>query len=153
VASDYRVRVLTCVGQHNSNCLFELGERLARAGVEEWNVSRILSAGRAQQGYDAKWKVDDEAVLEQIHWIRDVFPGMRVRYSSRTTQEGYFLLILPDGSVATQYTDGRDKVLLGQALEMTLEELRRQPAFDLAMHARKWIGATVHYAESHLSEH
>ena len=139
----YRVRVLTCIGRHNFRQLVELGERLAIAGVNEWNISRILAAGRAGLNNGRQWDVDDDAVLEEVHAIRNCYPWMRVRYSNRTTQNGYFLLVLPDGSLATQYTDGRDKVLLGRMTTMTLDGLRRHPDFELGSHARKWIAATV----------
>ena len=142
VHAGYRVRVLTCIGRHNSRQLVELGERLAIAGVNEWNISRVLAAGRAE--FNARqWEVNDDAVLEEVHAIRNCYPWIRVRYSNRTTQNGYFLLVLPDGSLATQYTDGRDKVLLGRMNSMTLDSLRRHPDFDLNSHGRKWIGATT----------
>ena len=150
----YRVRVLTCIGRHNFRHLAELGERLAIVGVNEWNISRVLAAGRAGSNNSGQWDVDDAAVLEEVHAIRNCYPWMRVRYSDRTTQNGYFLLVLPDGSLATQYTDGRDKVQLGWTSTMTLDDLRRHPDFDLSSHGRKWIGATIlqavpiHYGES-----
>lgn len=143
VHAGYRVRVLTCIGRHNFRQLIELGERLAIAGVNEWNISRVLAAGRAGFGNCGQWNVDDSAVLEEVHAIRNCYPWMRVRYSNRTTQNGYFLLVLPDGSLATQYTDGRDKVLLGRMNTMTLEDLRRHPDFDLSSHARKWVASTT----------
>ena len=45
VDAGYRVRILTCIGSHNSNQLIELGERLAVAGIDEWNISRLHLAG------------------------------------------------------------------------------------------------------------
>ena len=145
VDAGYQVRILTCIGGHNSCGLIELGERLALAGIGEWNISRILAAGRARLHDGRKWEVDDAAVLEEVHAIRDCYPWMQVRYSNRTKQDGYFLLVLPDGSVATQYTDGRDKVALGQIESMALEDLRKHPDFDLSLHGRKWIAATTEY--------
>lgn len=145
VDTGYPLRILTCIGSHNCHGLIELGERLALAGVGEWNISRILTAGRAQLHEKRKWEVDDNIVLEQVHAIRTCYPWMRVRYSNRTTQDGYFLLVLPDGSLATQYTDGRDKVILGQMKSMTLDDLRRHPDFDLSLHVRKWIAAFTEY--------
>ena len=56
-----------------------------------------------------------------------------------------FFLVLPDGSLATQYTDGRDKVVLGRLGAMSLEDLRRHPDFDLGLHARKWVAITTEY--------
>jgi MoaA/NifB/PqqE/SkfB family radical SAM enzyme len=140
---DCRVRVLTCLGPHNQEGLFQLGEFIAGSGVPEWNISRILKGGRAQDEYDRRWKVDDAVVLEQIRNMREAYPWVRIRYSNRTEQDGYFLLVLPDGMLATQYTDGRDKVCLGPASTMTLDDLQRHPDFDLASHGRKWISATV----------
>ena len=95
VDAGYKVRVLTCIGKHNQNGLFELAEQLATIGVLEWNISRILHAGRAQHSYEERWKVEDELIYEQISLIRRTFPWMRVRYSNRTEQDGYFLLVLP----------------------------------------------------------
>lgn len=146
VDTGYRVRVLTCIGSHNCHHLIELGERLAVAGINEWNISRVLAAGRARQGDKRRWTVDEDVVLADIHAIRQCYPWMRVRYSNRTTQDGYFLLVLPDGTLATQYTDHRDKVVLGSVKSMTLEALRRHPDFDLGLHARKWIAATTEFA-------
>ena len=147
VNAGYRVRVLTCIGRHNAEGLIELGERLALAGVNEWNVSRVLAAGRARlaAGDTNRWQVDDNGVLAQIDTMRRCYPWMRIRYSNRTRQDGYFLLVLPDGSVATQYTDERDKVVLGQASTMTVGDLRAHPDFDLDAHARKWIATTVEW--------
>ena len=145
VAAGYHVRVLTCIGRHNSHGLVELGERLALAGVGDWNISRILSAGRAQLYDKHRWEVDESAVLEEVHMIRECYPWMRIGYSNRTRQDGYFLLVLPDGSLATQYTDGRDKVVLGRMETMSLEDLRKHPDFDLGLHARKWVAATTEY--------
>jgi MoaA/NifB/PqqE/SkfB family radical SAM enzyme len=142
------VRVLTCIGTHNCNGLFYLAEHLASLGVREWNISRVLSAGRALTNYESRWHVEDDAVLEQVCEIRQSFPWMTVRYSDRTQQEGYFLLVLPDGSLATQYTDARDKVILGRALDMSLEELRSHPSFRINQHARKWIAFTIGCQES-----
>ena len=144
VDAGYYVRVLTCIGRHNSHGLVELGERLALAGVRDWNISRILAAGRAQLDRE-RWEVDEGAVLEQVHAMRDCYPWMQIGYSNRTKQEGYFLLVLPDGSLATQYTDGRDKVVLGQLGSMSLDDLRNHPEFDLSLHARKWVAVTVEY--------
>jgi hypothetical protein len=123
--------------------LFYLAEHLASLGVREWNISRVLSAGRALTDYSSRWHVEGDALLEQVCDIRQAFPWMTVRYSDRTQQEGYFLLVLPDGSLATQYTDVRDKVILGHTLGMSLEEVRSHPSFRLTQHARKWIGFTI----------
>ena len=142
----YRVRVLTCIGRHNYLGLIELAERLAISGINEWNISRVVAAGRAKMGDGHRWDVDDRAVLEQVHAIRECFPWMRIRYSNRTKQDGYFLLVLPDGSLATQYTDGRDKVVLGSMRSMTLDTLRNHSDFNLALHARKWVAATTEFA-------
>ena len=57
VHAGYRVRVLTCIGRHNFRQLIELGERLAIAGVNEWNISRVLAAGRAGFGNCGQWEV------------------------------------------------------------------------------------------------
>ena len=143
----YRVRVLTCIGRHNAGFLVELGERLALAGVNEWNISRVLAAGRARMvsRETSRWQVDDGDVLAQIDSMRRCYPWMQIRYSNRTRQDGDFLLVLPDGSVATQYTDERDKVVLGQAATMTVSDLRAHPDFDLDAHARKWIAATTEW--------
>ena len=145
VAADYHVRILTCIGRHNSRGLVELGERLALAGVRDWNISRILSAGRAQLHDRHRWEVDDSSVLEEVHTMRECYPWMRIGYSNRTEQNGYFLLVLPDGTLATQYTDGRDKVVLGRLEALSLEDLRKHPNFDLGLHARKWVAATTEY--------
>jgi MoaA/NifB/PqqE/SkfB family radical SAM enzyme len=139
----YSVRVLTCVGPHNREGLFQLGEEIAALGVQDWNISRILKAGRAQSEFETRWHVDDAAILEQIHDMREAYPWIRIRYSNRTEQDGYFLLVLPDGTLATQYTDGRDKVSLGNVFKMSIDDLRTHPDFDLNRHARKWITATV----------
>ena len=145
VEAGYQVRILTCIGRHNSRGLIELGECLALAGIGEWNISRILAAGRAQLHDRRKWEVDDDAVLQEVSAIRNCYPWMHVRYSNRTKQDGYFLLVLPDGSLATQYTDGRDKMVLGRIESMTLEDLRKHPHFDLSLHARKWVSITTEY--------
>ena len=141
VDAGYRTRVLTCIGRHNWHGLFELAERIALVGVPEWNISRILRAGRAQNSYEEQWKIEDEEVYKQIHLIRRAFPWMRIRYSNRTEQDGYFLLVLPDGTLATQYTDHRDKVTLGKVLLISLEDIQSDPKFDLRQHGRKWIAA------------
>lgn len=146
---NYHVRVLTCVGAHNCEGLFQLGEYLASIGVKEWNISRILRAGRAQLNYQERWEIQDEILLDQISNIRNAFRWMRIRYSNRTEQNGYFLLVLPDGSLATQYTDGRDKVILGRLLDMSLDDLRQHPQFNLGRHARKWIASTVECQDSY----
>ena len=145
VKAGYHVRILTCIGKHNSHGLIELGERLALAGIRDWNISRILAAGRAQLDGERRWEVDDGDVLEEVHAIRECYPWMRIGYSNRTKQDGYYLLVLPDGSLATQYTDGRDKVVLGRIGSMSLEDLRKHPDFDLSLHARKWVAATTEY--------
>ena len=143
VQAGYPVRVLTCIGRHNFRQLAELGERLALAGVNEWNISRVLAAGRAGLSSASLWAVDDDSVLEEVDAIRNCYPWMRVRYSNRTAQNGYFLLVLPDGSVATQYTDGRDKVTLGHIDTMALGDLQGHPDFNLGLHARKWVASTT----------
>lgn len=139
VEMGYHARILTAIGVDNQYGLFELAEAIAPTGVSEWNISRVLHAGRARLGQRDRWKASDAAVLEQIRLIRRCFPWMRVRYSNRIDQDGYFLLVLPDGSLATQYTDSRDKVVLGNVLEMSLEDLRQNPNFDLRRHGSKWI--------------
>jgi MoaA/NifB/PqqE/SkfB family radical SAM enzyme len=136
-------RVLTCVGTHNREALFLLGERLALLGVTDWNISKVLRAGRAQSDYERHWRVSDESMEEQVSDLRRCFSFMRIRYSSRTEQQGYFLLLLPDGTLATQFTDGRDKVVLGDPLQMTLFDLAHHRDFDLRSHARKWIAAEL----------
>ena len=84
-----RTRVLTCLGTHNTNQLFTLGEHLALVGVPEWSISRILPAGRAQAGYERLWRVTNDEVLEQVAELRRAFPF--IRYSNRTDQNAYFL--------------------------------------------------------------
>ncbi|MDE0001088.1 MAG: radical SAM protein [Rhodospirillaceae bacterium] len=86
VHAGYRVRALTCIGRHNFQQLAELGERLAISGVNEWNISRVLAAGRAGFNDSSRWAVDDNVVLEEVDAIRNCYPWMRVRYSNRTTQ-------------------------------------------------------------------
>lgn len=148
VDAGYRVRVLTCVGTHNKQYLFELAERIALLGVPEWNISRILHAGRAQHSYEERWEVDDREICEQIHIIRRAYHWMRVRYSNRTEQHGYFLLVLPDGTLATQYTDHRDKIIIGKVLSTSLEYLQNNPSFDLRRHGKKWVAAVKQCEES-----
>lgn len=146
---DLTVRVLTCLGHHNRDGLFALGEHLALLGVEEWNISRILRAGRAQLAYEERFWVSDDYVLEQVHDLRTAFPFIRIRYSNRTDQDGYFLLVLPNGVLATQYTNGRDKVLLGSALEMSLAKLQTHPQFHLNTHGMKWVAAFLEWQPFH----
>jgi MoaA/NifB/PqqE/SkfB family radical SAM enzyme len=137
------VRVLTCVGRDNEDALFSLGEHLVFLGVRDWNISRVIRAGRAQQDYLQRWEILDESVQEQVRNLRCAFPFIRIRYSNRTQQDGYFLLVLPDGSLATQYTDERDKVILGTALDLSLDDLRNDARFNLQAHGEKWIAATL----------
>jgi hypothetical protein len=80
--------------------------------------------------------------------MRKAYRWMRIRYSNRITQDGYFLLVLPDGTLATQYTDGRDKVILGRVMDMTLADIQEHPRFDLLQHGRKWLAAVVPDSES-----
>ena len=136
-------RALTCVGPHNREALFALGEKLALWGVTDWNISRILRAGRAQAEYENRWETANASLLTQVRDLRAALPFIRIRYSDRTEQDGYFLLVLPDGSLATQYTDGRDKVPLGNPLEMSLSDLQSHPSFDLLGHGRKWIATQL----------
>jgi len=137
------VRVLTCIGKDNQGALFALGEHLALLGVRDWNISRVIRAGRAQPDYLERWDVMDESMLQQLCDLRCAFPFIRIRYSNRTQQDGYFLLVLPDGTLATQYTDGRDKVALGNALDLSLDQLRRSPTFNLRAHGEKWINGAL----------
>jgi MoaA/NifB/PqqE/SkfB family radical SAM enzyme len=143
------VRVLTCVGPHNVAELFALGEHLALIGVQEWNISRILPAGRALENYEGRWAFSEETLLEQLQDVRSAFPFIRIRYSNRINQNGYFLLVLPDGSLATQRTDPRDKVPLGTALEMTLHDLQTHPEFSLMEHGEKWIAQKLEWQPFH----
>ena len=143
IANGNRVRILTCVGPHSCYQLFELGERLAGLGVSEWNISRILPAGRALRNYDECWLINEQRIHEQITAMRKAYGWIRIRFSNRTKQDGYFLLVLPDGTLATQWTDGQDKVLLGRVLDMTLHELQSHPKFDLLGHGRKWLSSIV----------
>ncbi len=123
------------------------------AGVCEWNISRVLAAGRARLHIDeGLWEVDEEAVLEEVDGVRRCYPSMSIRYSNRTEQEGYFLLVLPNGVLATQYTDERDKVALGRLESMTVGDLRAHPDFDLGAHGRKWIRTTTEYVDLELEE-
>jgi len=140
----YRTRILTCVGQHNAEGLFELGEMLALHRVREWNISRVLSAGRAQAQFKSRWTASEALLLTQVADMREAYPWMRIRYSNRTEQDGYFLLVLPDGTLATQYTDGRDKVPLGNVLRMSISDFRLNSLFRLQEHARKWIAASLY---------
>jgi hypothetical protein len=138
-----KTRALTCVGRHNSEALFSLGEGLTLWGVTDWNISRVLKAGRAKREYESLWQVSNTSLSKQVNDLRRAFPHIRIRYSDRTEQDGYFLLLLPDGSIATQYTDHRDKVVLGDPLHMTLSDLQSHPDFDLPSHGRKWIAAEL----------
>jgi MoaA/NifB/PqqE/SkfB family radical SAM enzyme len=141
-AGGNRVRVLTGLGAHNYEGLFALGEHIVSLGVTEWNISRILYAGRAQTTSWERWDFYEPRVLEQVHDLRRAYPFLRIRYSNRTRQDGYFLLVLPDGSLATQYTNARDKVVLGRTLDMSLADLQNHQDFALTEHARKWIAVT-----------
>ena len=57
--------------------------------------------------------------------------------------------MLPDGSLATQRTDGRDKVIIGNPYEMTLDDLHSHEHFDLKEHGEKWIAATLEWQPFH----
>lgn len=140
----FRTRVMTCVGPHNQDDLLELAEHLALLGVTDWSLSRVLSAGRAGANYGPKWAVADQQILNQIHVIQDNFPWMTIRFSNRTAQDGYFLLLLPDGSLATQFTDARDKLIFGKLAELSLNELVEHPHFSLERHSQKWIARSIH---------
>jgi hypothetical protein len=74
---------------------------------------------------------------------RTSFPWMRITYSDRTESRGYFLLALPDGNLATQYNDERDKVVLDSA-NMTRDALSNHHDFDLRCHVRKWIAGVTY---------
>jgi MoaA/NifB/PqqE/SkfB family radical SAM enzyme len=146
------VRVMTCLGRHNVGGLFALGEHLALLGVKEWNISRILRAGRAQVRYEDHFQINNEYILEQLYDLRAAFPFIRIRYSNRINQDGYFLLVLPDGSLATQYSDERDKMVLGKVLEITKQNLQTHPAFDLQKHGEKWLAATLSWQPLSVSQ-
>jgi len=144
VDQGHQVRVLTCIGPHNQNQLFQLGEYLVELGVKDWNISSIIRAGRAQANYHARWRLDDpKMVEEQLEDLRAAFRWMRISFSNRVDQDGYYLLVLPDGTLATQYTDGQDKVVLGKVHNIHLDDIQNWKAFDLPMHGRKWISAVV----------
>lgn len=94
-------------------------------------------------------KISDECLREQVQDLRCAFDSiMRIRYSDRTDQAGYFLLVLPDGSLATQFTDHRDKVILGNALTMSQAELQNNRLFDLREHGRKWVAAAFEVSKA-----
>jgi MoaA/NifB/PqqE/SkfB family radical SAM enzyme len=138
------VRALTPVAWHNRDELFALGEQLALIGVTEWNISRILSAGRAKADYSQRWTVNEDYILEQVHDMRVAFSSViRIRYSNRTDQDGYFLLVLPDGSLATQRSGACDKVVLGAAAHLSLSALESSSDFSIVEHGRKWIAASL----------
>ena len=129
-----------------------LGERLALLGVKEWNISRILRAGRAQVGYEDHFQINNEYILEELYDLPAAFPFIRIRYSNRINQDGYFLLVLPDGSLATQYSDERDKIVLGKVLEITKQNLQTHPAFDLQKPKKKWLAATLSWQPLSVSQ-
>jgi hypothetical protein len=143
--------VLTGIGQHNHDELFVLGEHLALLGISEWNISRLLPAGRAKESYRQRWGTNDDYVMAQVHDLRRAYPFIRIRHSSRIQQDGYFLLVLPDGSLATQYSGERDKVILGTALGVQLSDLERSPDFCLDEHGQKWISARLNWQPFHHS--
>jgi MoaA/NifB/PqqE/SkfB family radical SAM enzyme len=139
----FRVRILTCLGNHNRAALFQLGEILARIGVKEWNLSRVLPAGRALMDFESRWKIANDEAYAQVQDLREAFPCMRIRFTDRTGSEGYFLLVLPDGELATQYFDRRDKVVLGSSLSADLSVLQNSAEFSMSRHARKWIASVL----------
>jgi MoaA/NifB/PqqE/SkfB family radical SAM enzyme len=139
----FRVRVLTCLGNHNRTGLFQLGETLARIGVKEWNLSRVLPAGRALVNFDSRWKIANGAAYVQVHDLREAFPQMRIRFTDRTESQGYFLLVLPNGELATQYLDRRDKIVLGSALRDELSTLQNSAEFSVSRHAKKWVASVI----------
>ena len=140
----FRVRVLTAVGKHNYADLLRLGEHLAIIGVPEWNISRVLPAGRALLNYQEKWAVPETEIQSQIDILRKALPWLTIRYSNRIRQNGYFLLVLPDGSIATQFTDERNKVILGQFDTLTLTELQSSCHFNIREHFSKWVARVLH---------
>jgi hypothetical protein len=109
--------------------------------VEDWNISRIIPAGRAKWDYVERWAIENEDALAQVGVMRRAFPSIQIGYSDRVNQGGYFLLVLPDGSLATQFTDSRDKVVIGHAFTASLNDLRDSRDFDLHEHCRKWIAS------------
>lgn len=138
------VRALTPVSWDNRDELFALGEQLVLIGVPEWNISRVLPAGRAKACYDQRWAVNDDYVIEQVHDLRAAFSDvLRIRYSNRVDQDGYFLLVLPDGSLATQCSGARDKVVLGAAASVSLGVLTANDHFNMVEHGRKWVSAPL----------
>jgi MoaA/NifB/PqqE/SkfB family radical SAM enzyme len=139
----FRVRILTCLGSHNRTGLFQLGEILGCMGVKEWNLSRVLPAGRALVDFESRWKMENRVAYDQVQDLREAFPWMRIRFSDRSNSNGYFLLVLGDGELATQYFDRRDKVKLGMALTSKLSTLQSSAEFSLRRHARKWITSMI----------
>ncbi|HEX7705618.1 MAG TPA: radical SAM protein [Thermoanaerobaculia bacterium] len=143
ICAGYRVRVLTAIGQHNSGDVLALGELLVLLGVTDWNISMVLRAGRAMSDYDDRWTVDADRVVDQVSQVRAAYPHMRIGFSDRTDQKGYFLLVQNDGTLATQFTDGTDKRVIGSALDVTESDLRDHAEFDLDAHVAKWIGHVI----------
>ena len=68
---------------------------------------------------------------------------MKIRFTDRTSYNGYFLLVLPNGELATQYFDLRDKIKLGSALAADLSTLQHSTEFSLHRHAKKWIASVL----------
>ena len=143
VEAGFRVRILTCLGSHNRTGLFQLGEILACMGVKEWNLSRVLPAGRALEDFDARWKLENGVAYAQVQDLREAFPWMRIRFTDRSGCNGYFLLVLPNGEMATQYFDRRDKIKVGSVLTSTLSTLQNSSEFSLQRHAKKWFASII----------
>jgi MoaA/NifB/PqqE/SkfB family radical SAM enzyme len=139
IGQNLRVRVLTAIGPYNCSDLLRLGEHLAGLEVPEWNISRVLPAGRALANYNQQWALSEDEISDQIRMLQNALPWMRIRYSNRVSQNGYFLLVLPDGSIATQFTDGKDKVILGNWKTMDPSSLKSNSQFNIHEHFSKWV--------------
>ena len=143
VEGGIRLRVLTTLNRYNQNRIEALAGLLSEWGVRDWALSWTLPAGRALPIY-GELRPDESQVSVALERVIANHPEMTIRSSNRTVDhDRYYVLVLPDGTLATEAMNEGAKVVFGSLLDARLASMWTDRNYNFSAHVRKWLGSRV----------
>lgn len=147
VVSGINLRVLTALNAQNQHSLLAMAGILEYLGVTDWGISWTIPAGRVFPIYD-QLRPQESVVVAQLEQIRQMHPGLHVRYSNRSVDYNrFYCLILPDGQMGTEDVNLGKKVYFGSLLHIPIASVWNSVNYNLSQHFEKWVGNRVYYTE------
>lgn len=145
---DVKLRVLTCINQHNIQHIEAIADLLYSRGVRDWSISWTLFAGRARFIYDKLATRNSDAVLEVVERVKQKYPDFKIKSSNRSNPAAnnrYSCLVFPNGRLFAEDLSLGKKIPFHSLFDAPLTASWTEENFNIQKHFERWTTGRIKY--------